>query len=149
MAFFLFVYQKCCVCTCWTKWRPFFIFFGLWSWRHFLDTSRLTKILEGTLMNSEVKGWFAQRAVCNQPKICYWTGRPSVVMSVCRRTGLSEKLIAWFIMFFLLNFHELFSNHIGWHSIWRAVEKSRVQRTPVLDLQLRLRLHAWVAFWWI
>ena len=69
--------RKSCVCTCWKKWRPFCIFFGhsptmvdekyfrwkwtyfkkiykgrlnfFWSWRHFLDTSRLTKILEGTL----------------------------------------------------------------------------------------------------
>jgi len=75
MTVFLFI-RKCCVCTCWKKWRPFFFwsftktgwwklfrwkwthfrkinkgrlsFF--WSWRHFLDTSRLTKILEGTLL---------------------------------------------------------------------------------------------------
>jgi len=65
--------RKFCGCLCWKKWRPFIYFFGrspkmvderyfswkwthvrniskghlslFWSWRHILDTSRLTKIL--------------------------------------------------------------------------------------------------------
>ena len=72
--------RKSCVCTCWKKWRPFYIYilFGhsptmvdekhfrlkwthfrkiykgylsfFWSWKHILNTSQLTKILEGTLI---------------------------------------------------------------------------------------------------
>ena len=70
--------RKSCVCTRWQKWRPIYILFShsptiiddkyfrwkwthfrkiykgrlsfFWSWWHFLDTGRLTKILEGTLL---------------------------------------------------------------------------------------------------
>ena len=79
--------RKSCVCTCWKKWRPFYIFFShsptiidekyfhwklthfrkiyqghlsfFWSWWHFFDTGRLTKILEGTLVVNWLK-WYLE-----------------------------------------------------------------------------------------
>jgi len=39
-------------------------------------------------MNSEVKGWFAQRAVCNQPKIMLLDRSP-----FCRNVGLQAHRI--------------------------------------------------------
>ena len=75
--------RKSCAYTCWKKWRLFYIFLDIqqqswWkvfllkmdaftkiylgclsffrSWRHFLDTSQLTKILEGTLIVGRCRG---------------------------------------------------------------------------------------------
>ena len=85
MTLCLFIW-KSCVYTCWKKWRPFFfshsptivdekyfrwkwthlrkIYQGrlslFWSWRHFLDTSRLAKISEGTLTGTIRTSWLFQ-----------------------------------------------------------------------------------------
>jgi len=43
-----------------------------WSWRHFLDTSRLPKILEGTLLRPQISHWTSI--------IHYWIVAPHYVL---------------------------------------------------------------------